>query len=189
MSNILIQPVTQDEVCAHGDNFIELFEADRRRLYAYIVAFMGDKAAADDVFQETSLTLWREFHRFQVGTDFSKWANGIAFNRVRSYRRSAGRMPQLLSDDLLEKLDTRHQEISGVMDERWRILQECVTELPAPQEKIYREFYRNNKTAKDLASSTGRSIFAIRKSIHKLRKRLFDCVGLKCSGEVVEIVR
>jgi RNA polymerase sigma-70 factor (ECF subfamily) len=179
MADYPVQKASNSEVASRELAFTGLLEADRRRLYAYIFAYVGDKAAADDIFQETSLALWRDFDRFEPGTSFSKWANGIAFNRVRSYRRKAGRMPQLLSENVLETLDSRQQEMAGELDERWAALQDCVTQLPENQANIYEDFYRNNKTAQDLVESTGRSIFAIRKAIHKLRKQLFDCVGRK----------
>jgi RNA polymerase sigma-70 factor (ECF subfamily) len=179
MTDHPVQKTARSEVAPREIAFTGLLEADRRRLYAYIFAYVGDKAAADDIFQETSLALWRDFDRFEPGTSFSKWANGIAFNRVRSHRRKAGRMPQLLSEDVLETLDTRHHDMAVELDERWTTLQDCVGQLPESQATIYEDFYRNNKTAQDLVESTGRSIFAIRKAIHKLRKQLFDCVGKK----------
>lgn len=68
------------------EEFGTLLNADKNRLYAYIFAFVADRTIADDVFQETCLTLWQEFEKFERGTNFSKWANVIAFNRIRHYR-------------------------------------------------------------------------------------------------------
>ena len=81
-----VDSVSAEQLVSH--EFSQLFEADKNRLYAYIYAYVLDGSAADDIFQETSMTLWREFNKFELGTNFSKWANGIAFNRIRVFRRN-----------------------------------------------------------------------------------------------------
>ncbi|WP_053084559.1 sigma-70 family RNA polymerase sigma factor [Catenovulum maritimum] len=158
--------------------FIELFEADRKRIYAYIYAFVMDKATADDLFQETSMTLWHEFDKFQPNTSFAKWANAIVFNRVRSYRRENTKLSYGLSDELLNELsDTATYDTSS--EKRWNALQLCRSKLREIDQKLYDNFYIKNLTANQIADNTGRSIPAIRKSIHNLRKKLFDCIDQK----------
>jgi RNA polymerase sigma-70 factor (ECF subfamily) len=179
MSDELVQP--SDET--RRQRFMEYFDADRRRLYAYVYAFMGDGAAADDVFQETSLVLWRDFDVFRPGTDFSKWANGIAFNRVRSYRRKAKRLGTTLSEETLEALAATAEAQPDETESRWQILQACKQQLRAIDQDLYQAFYVDNKKAQEIADKAGRSIFAVRKSIHKLRKKLFDCVDRKRRAE------
>ncbi len=46
------------------EEFVRLFAAHHNRLLAYILAMMHDRADAEEVFQETSLVLWREFDHF-----------------------------------------------------------------------------------------------------------------------------
>lgn len=164
--------------------FVSLFEADRKRLYAYIFAFVANAAAADDIFQETSMVLWREFEKFTPGTNFSKWANGIAFNRIREYRRSNKKMVIGLSEEVIEALvEVKNQEKEE--ERRWQMLQNCRSALPENTQSLYEDFYVKNLKAQQIAEQTGRSIFGIRKSIHKLRKVLFDCVEQKMRKEAL----
>lgn len=158
--------------------FVSLYEEDRKRLYAYIFAIVANKAAADDIFQETSLTLWQEFSRFIPGTDFSKWANGIAYNRIRTYQRK-DRKYSGFSEGMMELLVDSSDSEEKEDEKNWRILQECRTGLPDHSKKLYDDFYVKNCRAQEVADESGRSIFAIRKAIHKLRKKLFDCVDNK----------
>lgn len=162
--------------------FNELFEADKRRLYCYIYAFVSRSSDADDIFQETCLTLWREFDKFEVGTDFSKWANVIAFNRIRIFRRKQNKYSLGLSDDFLEELSSTlsaEENNSLLQEKKWRHLEQCCSQLSDPLRNIYDKFYVENLSAQTIADSTGRSIYAIRKAIHKLRKKLIDCVDSK----------
>lgn len=167
---------------AHAKHFTPLLEADKKRLYSYIYAFVSDKTVADDIFQETCLTLWQEFDKFELGTKFSKWANVIAFNRIRRFRYTNNKYQLGLSDDFLQEfsktvsaIEEKHEN----HEKRWRHLQQCCTSLSDPLHHIYHHFYVQNMTAQDIADSTGRSIYAIRKAVHKLRKKLFDCVDEK----------
>jgi RNA polymerase sigma-70 factor, ECF subfamily len=163
---------------ADPELFIALFEADRNRLYAYIFAYMMDHTATDDIFQETSMTLWREFSKFELGTSFSKWANVIAFNRIRVYRRNNNKLALGLSDELMVSL-TETISKEDYSETRWVALQECRTHLRDEDQQLYEAFYVKNLKAQEVAAESGRSIFAIRKAIHKLRKKLFDCVDRK----------
>jgi len=158
-----------------ADTFADLFDLEKRRLYAYIYAFVLDKAAADDIFQETSVILWKEFDSFEQGTSFRKWSNAIVFNCVRTYRRQQKRLVSGVSDELLEQLSvvTSHQDNT---DQKWSMLQHCVSQLSTTAHQLYYGFYIDNLSAQAIAKKTGRSIFGIRKSIHLLRRKLFDCV-------------
>lgn len=160
--------------------FVTLFETDKNRLYAYIYAYVLDYAAADDIFQETSMTLWREFKRFEQGSSFSKWANGIAFNRIRTYRHNRNKYKLGVEDDIMQELaDVISETDSTESSSTWLHLKDCSSNLSAPLKKIYNAFYIEELKAKEIADHSGRSIYAIRKAIHKLRKVLFDCVEQK----------
>jgi RNA polymerase sigma-70 factor, ECF subfamily len=181
-SNNKITAKKETGLLPNQELFISLFEADRNRLYSYIFAFMSNAAATDDIFQETSMVLWREFQKFTPGTKFSKWANGIAFNRIREYRRKNKKYAIGFSEEMLESL-AEVAEKTSEEDTKWQKLQDCRTGLPEHIQKLYNDFYIQNLKAQEIADNSGRSIFAIRKSIHKLRKKLFDCVEHKKRGE------
>jgi RNA polymerase sigma-70 factor (ECF subfamily) len=168
--------------------FLTLFEADKNRLYSYIHVFVGRSHAADDVFQETCLTLWKEFANFEIGTSFSKWANGIAFRRVLAFRRQNKKYALGMSDEFLEEFyfsmvesETRstHQET------KLAYLEHCRALLSVPLQQIYEYFYIQNFNAQEVANHTGRSIHAIRKAVHKMRQKIFDCVDAKEQEEPV----
>lgn len=169
-----------------AQQFSKLFEADKNRLYRYIFASVWDNSAADDIFQETSLTLWNEFSKFERGSDFSKWATCIAFNRIRAYKRKQNKYQLGLEDDLLQEFSNNLsilEENAVAQEVKWRHLERCYSLLSPPMQEIYQYFYNQNLMAQEIADQSGRSIYAIRKAIHKLRKKLFDCVETKISGD------
>ena len=46
------------------DQFAEQFLRSQRRVYAYIVSMLPNRADAEEVFQQTSLILWRKWADF-----------------------------------------------------------------------------------------------------------------------------
>jgi len=46
---------------ANPREFIRLLMENERRIYAYIRTLIGNNADAEDVLQETSITLWDKF--------------------------------------------------------------------------------------------------------------------------------
>jgi RNA polymerase sigma-70 factor, ECF subfamily len=166
----------------HSSSFGQLFNADKKRLYAYIFAYLQDKPATDDVFQECCLTLWKEFEKFEPGTNFSKWANSIAFNRIQVFRRTQQKYQLGLSDDFMQQFAQNLTTIESKalsQEQKWCYLEQCCQLLAPPLQNIYQSFYVNNQTAAEIAEINGRSIRAIRKAVHKLRKSLFDCIDQK----------
>lgn len=164
--------------------FLECLEKDQRRLYAYIYAFLSDPHACDDVFQETCVTLWSDFSKFTPGTNFSKWANGIAFNRIRNYRRKHKHTVVGFSEEFIEQLEAKMNSDLEEQQQRWDTLKSCREKLSEKQKQVYQHFYVNNSTAEQVAETLERSVHAIRKSIVQIRKSLFDCVDKTRLSEI-----
>lgn len=178
-------PVTT-ESCQSGlpkiKQFEQLLEVDKSRLYAYIHAFVGDPTAADDIFQETCLTLWQEFDKFELGSNFSKWAKVIAYYRIENFRRSNKPYQLGLSEDFLKEFSHNisvFESNQNNQEQKWQYFEHCRSLLSAPLKEVYQSFYLESLTAKQIAANTGRSVHAIRKVIHKIRTQLLACVNKK----------
>ena len=95
------------------DAFARLFAKHDRWLYAYLVTLLGNTAHAEEVFQEVCVILWREYEKFELGTDFVKWVAVIAHNQVRRFRRQSKRVGfqvnevafDLLASEAVERVD------------------------------------------------------------------------------------
>jgi RNA polymerase sigma-70 factor (ECF subfamily) len=77
----------------------------RRPLYAFLARFLGDRALAEDIFQETFLQVHLSAEGFDVTRRLKPWLFTIAANKARDALRSRSRRPaaeldaQVGSDD------------------------------------------------------------------------------------------
>jgi RNA polymerase sigma-70 factor (ECF subfamily) len=76
-----------------GDDaaFAELIVRHERRVYRLLYRMMGSKEDAEDLTQETFLSLHRYGHRFRAEARFSTFVYRVAANAALNRRRSLGR--------------------------------------------------------------------------------------------------
>src|SRR5687768_14013250 len=79
----------------HGEkaSFSELVGRYQRELYHFLVRFLGNRAAAEDVFQETFLQVHQSAEQFDPQRRFRPWLFTIAANKARDLIRSQARRP------------------------------------------------------------------------------------------------
>ena len=79
----------------HGDreSFAALVTRYQRELFHFLVRFLGDRAAAEDVFQETFLQIHQSAEQFDPQRRFRPWLFTIAANKARDLIRSQARRP------------------------------------------------------------------------------------------------
>ncbi|MAG31423.1 MAG: RNA polymerase subunit sigma-70 [Deltaproteobacteria bacterium] len=71
--------------------FEELITLHERRVYRLLYRMMGNKEDAEDLTQETFLSLHRHGHRFRAEARFSTFIYRVAANAALNRRRSLGR--------------------------------------------------------------------------------------------------
>ena len=161
--------------------FLSLFTKCQGRLHAFIRTLVHDPAQADDVFQSTSLVLWRSFGTFRRDAEFLPWAIGTARHQVLTHWRSRRRDRHVFGDDLLAELaDTTEAAIDGA-EARMAALEACIAALPDRQRELIRLFYGENLAADAIAKRWDRTVHAVYKALTVMRKALFDCVSRKLS--------
>jgi RNA polymerase sigma-70 factor (ECF subfamily) len=79
----------------HGDrgSFRRLVERYDRELFHFLIRFVGNRSAAEDVFQETFLQIHQSAGGFDADRRFRPWLFAIAANKARDALRSQHRHP------------------------------------------------------------------------------------------------
>jgi RNA polymerase sigma-70 factor (ECF subfamily) len=165
------------------ESFLKLFARDQLRIFAWIRTLVPNHTAAADVFQETSLELWRSFSTFRPDTDFLPWALGVARHQVLKHWRTAKRDRLTFSEEFLHELTVDAIELADELVPRQAALDECVKKLSDRQRELIHRFYGDNQTAAVIASAWERSVHAVYKSLKVMRRALLECVEAKLSGQ------
>lgn len=109
-------------------SFSELVGRYQRELYHFLVRFLGNRAAAEDVFQETFLQVHQSAEQFDPQRRFRPWLFTIAANKARDLIRSQARRP---TNPLQASISPGDNESGEFID-----LMESVTAVPSePMER------------------------------------------------------
>src|SRR3954468_9432123 len=134
----------------HAD-FAEHLRRSQTRLYGYIHSLVRDLNDADDLFQQTTLILWKKFGEFDPQRSFFSWACGIARFEVANFLRSRGRQRLYFSDDLNLLLVEAQQELADDEREARRdALAGCVEKLRQRDRELLRECYGETDSVNDV---------------------------------------
>ncbi len=85
-----------------SESFLQQLEPLRHQLYGYACRALNRSDAVPDVLQEVALTAWREFPRFEPGTNFRAWVFRIMVNTVFNHNKRGSREQFFPEGDALE---------------------------------------------------------------------------------------
>lgn len=161
--------------------FAERLVRNQHRVFRYIVSLVPNRADAEELFQQTCLTLWECWERYDLALDFFPWACGIAHNHVLNFRRKRQSAQVQFQAEVLEMLAQRSRELQEREDHRLEALQDCLAELPAHNRSLIESYYAG-RTVQEIADQRSKSPNAIYKLLNRVRGALHDCVSLRLSG-------
>lgn len=161
------------------DIFLRYFSRERHRIFQFIFSVLPNEADAEDVFQQASIILWKNFHDFDQSREFYPWACGVALRAVQNFRRAAKRRNLVLNDELVSLIAQEQISSSPRSAYRVELLQECVALLPPRDHKIVKQIYYDCASAGNVAENMGRSVQTIYNRLNVIRKELLNCVNRK----------
>ena len=168
-----------------GNLFLRLFLQNERRLYAYILALLPNRADADDVLQEASVVMWDKFDERHPPEDFTAWGCRIAYFKVLDFLKKRQRCKVRFSQAMLERVaETAIEQASTLqLDRRREALVDCIARLaPRDRDLIGRRLSRG-ATTRSTADQLGRSVDAVYKALARIRQALFECVTRSLAKE------
>ncbi len=136
----------------------------------------GDRAASD-VVQQANAKIWEKRSDFQLGTNFKAWAMSIARYEVLNYRKQQARDARLTFSDELEA--TIACEMAALDDDfaaRHEALKACLKGLKPESRDLLMWRYGSQETLGDFADRVGRSVGALKVTLHRLRNSLATCI-------------
>lgn len=152
-----------------------LFVRHENSIRAFVRALQPSLSDADDVLQETFLTVSRNASTFEPGTNFVAWACGIARLKVlESFRQK--KRANVLSEAAISAL-AEDAPLPELLREREDALGGCLEELaPKVRDLLWRRYLRR-QSSDEMAEAAGMTSNAVRVALSKARVALRDCIS------------
>ncbi len=163
--------------------FVRLIGLHQNQVHRYVLSLVPNAHDADDLVQNTNLFLWREFDRFQEGTNFVAWACAVAYHEVLAWRKTRSRDRLVFSELFLSEVSTQLVSSDELLEQRSQLLNQCISSLPSHHQELLQLRYANRATVESIAEQQGRSCDAIYRMLSRIRHALYQCVHRKMEFE------
>ncbi|MEC8554872.1 MAG: sigma-70 family RNA polymerase sigma factor [Planctomycetota bacterium] len=159
--------------------FVSLLTEHQLALKLFVNSLLPGDAAAADVAQEVSATVWKKRADFVPGTNFRAWIFRISRNQVANYRRKQAREGgvMMFSDSLQETIAAELGDQTTDLEHRLRALRHCLQKLPSSDRALIQHRYFHQTPLGDYASQIGRTVGTLKVKLHRIRNSLERCVS------------
>jgi RNA polymerase sigma-70 factor (ECF subfamily) len=137
------------------------------RLRRYARALVGDRAAADDLVQDTLERAWAKLHLYRRGTDLRAWLFTVMHN-VHVNKVRATRATDTLEDEMPE-LAQRASQGDALMV---RDLDRSISRLPAEQRSVLLLVTLEDMSYDEVARTLGVPIGTVMSRLSRAREKL-----------------
>jgi len=156
--------------------FVQQLTKYSRRIFSYILTLVPNHCDAEEIFQETSATLWEKYAEFDSGTNFAAWACRVAYFKTLNFRSRQKHRPLTFSDTFIEQVDAEMLTAGDSLDDAYRALADCYAKLNCKDQQLVEQRYRPGISTADIARAMGRSKLWVYRALARIHRQLFDCV-------------
>jgi RNA polymerase sigma-70 factor (ECF subfamily) len=146
-------------------------------LLAYIRTLVVDHHLAEDILQETAVTLIRRAKEFGAVRNFWALAREIARRQALVMLEKQAKAPRSLPEDVLDAIDAGFDSLEreGAWDQD--VLLGCLNRLPQLWQQIIQQRYWVRHSVKQIAENIGSTANTVSVTLCRARLRLADCVS------------
>jgi RNA polymerase sigma-70 factor, ECF subfamily len=154
-----------------------LFARHNVRVFRFVLRFVGDKSAAEDLVSEAFLDVWRQAGRFQGRSQVTTWLLAIARNKALSALRR--RSTEELDEDAAAAIEDPQDNPEVTMQNRQKsgILLNCLTQLSPAHREVIDLVYYHQKSIDEVAEITGVPQNTVKTRMFYARKRIAELMA------------
>lgn len=157
----------------------QVYGLTNAKLFGIVRRVVSDEAEAEEVLQETYLTVWRRADRFDPAKASPiTWLAVIARNKAIDRVRAAKRRRADALDDAPEIVDAGPRPGDALEEaERRERLEDCLNGLDPAAAAVVREAFFGDHTYLQLAERDGVPLGTVKSRIRRSLIRLKTCLG------------
>jgi RNA polymerase sigma-70 factor (ECF subfamily) len=158
------------------------WERARTAVFAQLLAGIGSFHDAEDVLQEVAVSVAKNYNSYDPARPFVAWALGIARNHMLMYFRRYHRSRLVFNEQLMASVGQHLESMSeNSVDRRREELHHCIGQLESRQRRLIEMRYSGGLSIEKIAESLGKSVAAVKGSLHRLRRALERCINTRTS--------
>jgi len=151
------------------ENFEIIYKKYAPTIRKLCLSYTGDKDNAEDLIQETFITVWRKIDSFRNDAKLSTWIYRIAINNCLMSIRKYQRIEKIADDSIIDMPDETSDEKVQQID----LLYKCISKLKEA-DRVLITFVLDEKSYEEIAEITGITENNLRVKIHRIKKELTD---------------
>ncbi|MEX0792283.1 MAG: sigma-70 family RNA polymerase sigma factor [Pirellulaceae bacterium] len=169
---------------ATRQDFDQLLENHREKIFLYLMALVNDRDDADDLCQRISIVMWQKFDDFDHARSFLSWACGIARLEAYNFRRARSADRLIPQNDLPQLLAVTLENFEqDPAEQRLAALRKCVQALPKLEQSFLHDIYWEGHSCDSIAEKLECSTRTFYNRMYLLRRRLLKCVSRRLRTE------
>jgi RNA polymerase sigma-70 factor, ECF subfamily len=158
------------------------WEGARTAVFAQLLAGIGSFHDAEDVLQEVAVSVAKNYGSYDPARPFIAWALGITRNHMLMYFRRYHRNRLVFSDQLMAMIGQHLETLTeNPSNQRREALHNCMNQLDARRRRLIEMRYSSGLSINEISESLGKSVAAVKGSLHRVRKALERCVNIRTS--------
>ncbi len=161
-------------------DFRKLVEKESPFVFSVAFRILGNNDDAEDVVQETMITIWGKIKEVKSAESFRPWLYRIIVNKCYDRMRKKKREPETTADDRTWALiSNKMYEIPGTNlenEELARIINLLTGKLSAKQKTVFVLSEIEELSNDEISIVTGMTKLNIKANLHYARKRLNEMI-------------
>ena len=156
-----------------------LFARHNVRIFRFLLRFVRDRSAAEDLVSEVFLDVWRQAGRFQGRSQVTTWLLAIARNKALSalQRRSNEELDEDAAAAIEDPQD--NPEVTLQKRQKAEILLNCLTQLSPAHREVTDLVYYHEKSIDEVAEITGVPQNTVKTRMFYARKRIAELLAVQ----------
>ena len=160
-----------------------LFARHNVRIFRFLLRFVRDRSAAEDLVSEVFLDVWRQAGRFQGRSQVTTWLLAIARNKALSALQR--RSNEELDEDAAAAIENPQDNPEVTLQKRQKaeILLNCLTQLSPAHREVTDLVYYHEKSIDEVAEITGVPQNTVKTRMFYARKRIAELLAVQGIGD------
>ena len=174
-----------------GDTMLysQLVDRYKHMVYTAAVRMVRVREDAEEISQDTFLSVFRNLDSFRGDCLFSTWIYRVAYNKCLDHLKKNKRKLPLQDLDISETYDVGYIDKKMYQLEqrqRLQLIKEAIDEVSEDMAFIVTLFYLEERTLKEISDITGQSVNTLKVKLFRSRKRLMSLLINKLEPEIIE---